>query len=141
MSRPAPSPPRFATARDDGAHCGAGPLCTFKYARTLPPTRETANSQANKKYLLEDTKVFNDHTTSTTHGRPPLARPPRVSNHRPPPLGPRALRISYADEVRYPSATVQASFSPREGQHKAPPAGLEPPPPPGKGSTLMTPLR
>ena len=29
---PAPSPPRFVAARDDGAHCGAGPPCTFRYA-------------------------------------------------------------------------------------------------------------
>ena len=35
MVWPAPSPPRSATGRDDGAHCGAGPPCTFRYARTL----------------------------------------------------------------------------------------------------------
>ena len=37
MRRPAPSPPRFAAAREDGAHCGAGPPCTFRYA--LPPSQ------------------------------------------------------------------------------------------------------
>ena len=31
----APSPPWSATGRNDGAHCGAGPPCTFRYARTL----------------------------------------------------------------------------------------------------------
>ena len=35
MGWPAPSPPRSATGRDDGAQCGAGPPCTFRYARIL----------------------------------------------------------------------------------------------------------
>ena len=33
MGRPAPSPPRSATGRDDVAHRGAGSPCTFRYAR------------------------------------------------------------------------------------------------------------
>ena len=33
MGRLAPSPPRFATGCDDGAHYGAGPPCIFRYAR------------------------------------------------------------------------------------------------------------
>ena len=48
MSRRAPSPPRFAAARKDGVHCGAGPPCTFRYARTPPPS-SMAKSQENKK--------------------------------------------------------------------------------------------
>ena len=31
-----PSPAQFLTARDDGAHCGAGPPCTFRYAHPIP---------------------------------------------------------------------------------------------------------
>ena len=30
MGRPVPSPPRFATAREDGAHCGASPPVHFQ---------------------------------------------------------------------------------------------------------------
>ena len=33
MGRWALSLARSATGRDDGAHCGAGPPCTFRYAR------------------------------------------------------------------------------------------------------------
>ena len=51
MSWPAPSPPRFAMAREDEAHSGAGPPCTFRYACTLPPPHE-------KKKGLRDVRRF-----------------------------------------------------------------------------------
>ena len=101
MSWPAPSPPRFATGRESGAHCGAGPRCTFRYARTLLLMCDTVNCPVKQKYIPDDTEVFNDHTTSTTH-----VGPPRDSNQRPPPQGSRALQISYADEVRVAPPTA-----------------------------------
>ena len=106
MSRPAPSPPRFATACDDEVHCRAGPPCTFRYALTLPHTRETANTQVNKKKpprryrsIQQPYHKYNACRAAASQAAPGVEPPPRAA-------GPRALRISYADEVRYPSPTA-----------------------------------
>ena len=46
---PAPSPPRFATAREDvEARRGAGPPCTFRYARPILNHRQKAKNHHQK---------------------------------------------------------------------------------------------
>ena len=46
---PAPSPPRFATAREDvEARRGAGPPCTFRYARPILNHRQQAKNHHQK---------------------------------------------------------------------------------------------
>ena len=50
LATPAPSPPRIATAREDvEARRGAGPPCTFKYARPIHTYRQNQNH-----HLLEE---------------------------------------------------------------------------------------
>ena len=50
LAAPAPSPPRFATAREDvKARRGAGPPCTFRYARPILIHRQNPNHHQSEE--------------------------------------------------------------------------------------------
>ena len=74
MGRPAPSPPRSATGREDGAHCGAGPPCTFRYARI-------DHAYVTKKTRPRSVACKNCRLVNVDHSVDPY--PPRGSNHAP----------------------------------------------------------
>ena len=115
-----------STSREDAAHCGAGPPCTFRYA-PIPSQTPTTNNPPRWYPSIHR------HNTRTTHSGPPQATPLRASNPRPLPSGPQIIPLYYTeDPIPATQNTRHGHASPKQPQGSLraqtnPPPGACPP--------------
>ena len=111
-----------STSREDAAHCGAGPPCTFRYA-PIPSQTPTTNNPPRWYPSIHR------HNTRTTHSGPPQATPLRASNPRPPPSGPQMIPLYYTDDTQYLPLKIYSTLPHYRNRHRGH-FTLKPNPPP-----------